>query len=160
MTAGIEIRPSDPFSPEAALLIARLSAELAAMYPEYPDSGAGAFQPADAAGPRSAFLIAWLDGRPVACAAVRPMEPGIAEFKRLYVEPDVRRRGIAGRLLAALEEKAREFGYVAVKLETGVRQTGSIRVSESAGYQRIPNYGIYAGNPLSVCFEKRLTYLT
>jgi len=157
MTAGLEILPADPFGPEATLLIARLSAELAAMYPEYSDSGAGAFQLADAVAPRSAFLIAWLGGKPVACAAVRPMDPGVAEFKRLYVEPDVRRRGIAGRLLAALEEKAREFGYVAVRLETGVRQPGSIRVSESAGYQRIANYGIYAGNPLSVCFEKRLT---
>jgi putative acetyltransferase len=157
MSAGLEIRQADPFGPEAALLIARLSAELAAMYPEYPDSGAGAFQPADAAEPRSAFLIAWLDGKPVGCAAVRPMESGVAEFKRLYVEPDVRRRGIAGQLLAALEEKARQFGYLAVRLETGVRQPGSIRVSESAGYERIPNYGIYAGNPLSLCFEKRLT---
>jgi GNAT superfamily N-acetyltransferase len=157
MSAGLEIRPADPFGAEATMLIARLSAELAAMYPEYSDSGTGAFQPADAAAPRSAFLIAWLDGRPVGCAAVRPMEPGIAEFKRLYVEPDVRRQGIAGRLLAALEEKAREFGYVAVRLETGIRQPGSIRASESAGYQRIANYGIYAGNPLSVCFEKRLT---
>src|SRR5262245_52581191 len=157
MTAGLEIRPANPFVPEATLLIARLSGELAAMYPEYSDSGAGGFQPADAAVPRSAFLIAWLDGKPVGCAAIRPMEPGVAEFKRLYVEPDVRRQGIAGQLLAVLEEKAREFGYTAVRLETGVRQPGSIRVSESAGYVRIANYGNYAGNPLSVCFEKRLT---
>ncbi|HJZ92910.1 MAG TPA: GNAT family N-acetyltransferase [Gemmataceae bacterium] len=156
MAAGLEIRPADPFGPEATLLIARLSAELAATYPEYSDSGAGAFEPADAAGPRSAFLIAWLDGKPVGCAAIRPMEPGVAEFKRLYVEPDVRRRGIAGQLLAALEEKAREFGYTAVRLETGVRQPGSIRASESAGYLRIANYGIHAGNPFSVCFEKCL----
>ena len=157
MTDGLEIRPADPFSPEATDLCARLSAELAEMYPEYSDSGRGAFEPADAAGPASAFLIAWLDGRPVGCAALRPMEPGVAEFKRLYVEPDVRRRGIAGRLLAELERHARRLGYKSVRLETGVRQPGSIRALASAGYERIANFGIYAGNPLSLCFERNLT---
>jgi GNAT superfamily N-acetyltransferase len=156
MTDGLEIRAADPFSPEATDLCARLSAELAEMYPEYTDSGAGAFQPADAAGPASVFLIAWLAGRPVGCAALRPMEPGVAEFKRLYVEPDVRRRGIAGRLLAELERQAQRLGYTSVRLETGVRQPGSIRAAQSAGYKRIANYGAYVGNRLSLCFERRL----
>jgi putative acetyltransferase len=157
MLDGLEIRTADPFGPEATDLCARLSADLAEMYPEYADSGAGDFQPADAAGPASAFLIARLNGRPVGCAAVRPLEPDVAEFKRLYVEPGVRRRGVAGRLLVELERQARRLGYTFVRLETGVRQPGSIRAVESAGYRRIANYGNYAGNPLSLCFEKKLS---
>jgi putative acetyltransferase len=157
MLDGFEIRLADPFSPEATDLCARLSAELAAMYPEYSDSGRGAFEPAEAAGPTGAFLIAWMAGRPVGCAALRPMESGVAEFKRLYVEPGVRRRGVAGRLIAELEHHARRLGYMSVRLETGARQPGSIRATESAGYRRIANYGIYAGNPLSLCFEKKLS---
>jgi len=157
MADGLEIRAADPFSAEAALLCTRLSSELAVMYPEYIDAGAGDFRPEDAAVPGSAFLIAWLGDQPVGCAALRPMAPGIAEFKRLYVEPRVRRQGIAGRLVVALELAARGLGYTTVRLETGVRQPGSIRACESAGFRRIANYGIYIDNPLSLCFEKTIT---
>jgi putative acetyltransferase len=156
MTDGLDIRAADPCGRDAASLISRLSAELAAMYPEYPDSGAGNFRPADAAGPGSAFLIAWLGGRAVGCAAIRPMEPGVAEFKRMYVEPGVRGRGIARRLLAALDTRAREMGYTAVRLETGLRQPAAMRVIESSGFVRIPPYGNYDVNELSACYEKRL----
>lgn len=156
MTDGVDIRPSDPFGPEAVYLVGRLSAELASMYPEDDDAGAGDFHSDDAAGPGRAFLVAWLESRPVGCAALRPMEPGVAEFKRLYVEPDARGRGIARLLLIALESKAREFGYTAVRVETGLRQVPSQRVIKSSGFEPIPKYGIYVGNPLSVCFEKRL----
>jgi GNAT superfamily N-acetyltransferase len=157
MTDGVDIRPSDPFGPEAVYLVGRLSAELASMYPEDDDAGAGDFHPDDAAGPGRAFLVAWLESRPVGCAAMRPMEPGVAEFKRLYVEPDARGRGIAHRLLAGLEVFARDLGYTAVRVETGIRQIASWHVILSAGFEPIPKYGIYVGNPLSLCFEKRLT---
>jgi GNAT superfamily N-acetyltransferase len=156
MTDGVDIRPSDPFGPEAVYLVGRLSAELASMYPEDAAAGAGDFHPRDAAGPGRAFLVAWLGSRPVGCAALRPMEPGVAEFKRLYVEPDARGRGIARLLLIALESKARDLGYTAVRVETGLRQVPSQRVIKSSGFEPIPNYGIYVGNPLSLCFEKPL----
>jgi putative acetyltransferase len=107
-------------------------------------------------GPGSAFLIAWVGGRPVGCGALRPMAPGVAEVKRMYVEPDVRGRGIARQLLAALERRAAELGYVGLRLETGLRQVSAMRLYESAGYERIANYGPYLSNPLSACYEKRL----
>src|SRR5262245_10994954 len=122
MTPAVQIREADPLGADATMLIVRLSAELAAMYPEYPDSGAGDFRPAVAAVAGSHFVIAWLDGRPVGCGALRPMEPGIAEVKRMYVEPDVRGRGISRQILAALECRARDMGYAIVRLETGTRQ--------------------------------------
>ncbi|HKB03469.1 MAG TPA: GNAT family N-acetyltransferase [Gemmataceae bacterium] len=156
MTIRVQVRPADPFATEATQLISRLSAELAAVYPEYPNSGAGNFRPADATGPGSDFLIAWLNNRPVGCGAVRPMEPGVAEIKRMYVEPEVRGRGIARLILEALERRSRELGYVVVRLETGLRQPAAVRLYESTGYFRISNYDIYVGNPLSACYEKRL----
>jgi putative acetyltransferase len=156
MTPAVQIREADPFGAEATLLISRLSAELAAMYPEYANSGAGNFRPADVTVAGSHFLIAWLDGRPAGCGALRPMEPGIAEVKRMYVDPDVRGRGISRQILVALECRAREMGYAIVRLETGTRQPAAIRLYESAGYLLIPNYGIYVGNALSACYEKRL----
>jgi GNAT superfamily N-acetyltransferase len=103
------------------------------------------------------FLIGRLGGRPVACGAVRPLEGDVGEVKRMYVEPAARGRGLSRRLLAALEEAARNMGYVALRLETADRQPEAIRWYESAGYRRGQSFGIYAGSRRSVYFEKWLT---
>lgn len=152
----IQIAPADPFGDDAARLISRLSAELAATYPEDASAGAGAFDPADAAGPNGRFLIAWLDGRAIGCAALRRVEAEVAEFKRLFVEQEVRSQGVSRQLLAELERQAKEMGFKRILAETGQRQPRSLSLLKSAGYTRIPNYGIYAGNTLSACFEKML----
>jgi GNAT superfamily N-acetyltransferase len=149
----LRIDAVDARSPEAAALIASLSRELGE---RYGDNGSGNFAPEDVLVPGSAFLVGWLNGRPVACGAFRPMEPGVAEVKRMYVEPDARGRGIGKRLLAELENRARDAGYAAVRLETGTRQPESIRLYEAAGYRHIEKYGMYRDNLLSVCFEKGL----
>jgi GNAT superfamily N-acetyltransferase len=142
-----------PHSPEAARLIQDLSTELGA---RYGDDGSGAFRPADVEVPGGAFVVARLGDWPVGCGAVRPLEPGVAEVKRMFVDPAARRRGIARRILGKLEEVARELGYQAVRLETGTLQQEAIGLYESAGYYRVPCYGQYTTNPLSVCYEKRL----
>jgi GNAT superfamily N-acetyltransferase len=147
----VEVHRAD--SPEGLLLIQRLSAELGGLYG---DDGAGAFKAADTQAHGAAFVIAWLGGRPVGCGALRPLEIGVGEVKRMFVEPDVRRRGVARRILAKLEALARELGYPAVRLETGTRQPEAIGLYESAGYRRVACYGQYVDNPLSICFEKRL----
>lgn len=152
----VVIEGLDPRHPDGVLLIARLSADLAARYPEDPDGGAGHFCPDDVLVPRSIFVVGRLGGQPVACGALRPVEPDVAEVKRMYVEPGFRGRGLSRRILAELEEYARRFGYRRVWLETGIRQPEAIRLYESAGYGRIANYGIYAGNLNSICFEKQL----
>jgi putative acetyltransferase len=61
------------------------------------------------------------------------------------------------RILDDLEARAHRNGYSTVRLETGSLQPGAIRLYESAGYHRIENYGVYQGNPQSICFEKTLT---
>lgn len=100
------------------------------------------FSPADAADPNGRFLIARLADNPVGCASFRRVNEEVAEFKRLYVEPDARGRGVSRQLLKALEEQARALGYKRVLAETGLRQSRSLRLLASAGYVPIPNYGI------------------
>jgi putative acetyltransferase len=153
MTSDLIVRPADPTGPEAAALIARLSAELAALYPEDASAGAANFNPADVAGPGSIFLIAWLDGQPVGSGTLRPMELGVAEVKRMYVEPAARGRGVSRRLLAELERAAAGMGYTTVRLETGLRQSAAIRLYDTSGYYRIANYGLYDENPQSICAD-------
>jgi len=141
-----------PRCAEATALLAGLMAELARRYPEYEGGGVGNVTPADV----SVFLVGRLDGKPVACGALRPMEEeGVAEVKRMYVEPEARGRGLSTRMLAALEEHARGHGFLCVRLETGTRQPEALRLYEAAGYRRIENYPPYVGNVMSVCFEKR-----
>ncbi len=150
----IKISVESPHSADALGLIRDLSAELGA---RYGDDGAGAFKPADVDVAGAAFVVARLAGRrPVGCGALRPLEPGVGEVKRMYVEPSMRGRGISRLILGKIEAAAAEFGYRALRLETGLRQPEAIALYETAGYRRVPRYGIYVNNPLSVCFEKRL----
>jgi putative acetyltransferase len=149
------IEAVDPRDRVAMTLIAALTQELARIYPD--EDGLGNFAPADVLVARSAFLVGSLAGRPVACGAYRPMSPDVAEIKRMYVEPEFRGRGLGGLILQELETLARGDGYSAARLETGSSQPEAIRLYEWAGYHRIDCYGIYVGNPESVCFEKGLT---
>jgi putative acetyltransferase len=153
--ARIKVTAVDPRSPEALELIRALSAELERRY-DYADDGSGHFSPEDALTPRSVFLIGRVEGRAVACGAFRQLEGDIAEIKRMFVVPDCRGRGYSKAILTELERLARQDGYAAVRLETAERQPEAIHLYQRSGYQRIPNFGIYADSKRSVCFEKRL----
>jgi putative acetyltransferase len=156
--SGIRITQEDPRSEISAALITELSAELAAMYPDFMDgSGSGAFKPEDVMVDRAAFVVAWEAGKPIGCGALRPMsEPDVVEVKRMFVQQSKRGQGISRQILLTLEDMAREFGYHTVRLETGIRQIEAIGLYESAGYHPIDCYGIYANEPISRCYEKTL----
>jgi GNAT superfamily N-acetyltransferase len=85
------------------------------------------------------------DGTPVGCGALRPLGPGSAEVKRMYVVPAARGRGLARLLLSGLEEEARRRGWHLLQLETGPRQPEAIGLYTSAGYRPVPAFGSYVG---------------
>lgn len=149
------VERSDPRSADAAELIRWLTVELAARY-DHLDDGTGNFRPQDVLIPGADFLIGRVGGRAVACAAFRPLEPGVAEVKRVFVVPEHRGRGYGRLLMAELERHAAAFGYLRLRLETGDRQPESVALYEGAGFRRIPNYGPYVGSHWSLCFEKRI----
>jgi GNAT superfamily N-acetyltransferase len=143
----------DPHSDAATRLIKNLSAELGE---RYGDDGSGAFSPDDVRVRRGTFVVAWLDGRAVGCGALRPLERGVGEVKRMFVERDARRKGIAKTILGKIETIACVRGYRTLRIETGILQPEAVNLYKAAGYQRVRCYGRYVDNPLSVCFEKRL----
>src|SRR5215218_4039172 len=61
--------------------------------------------------PTGVFLVAEVDGVPAGCGAWRALSPGVAEIKRVYVEPGFRRRGLAQQVVAALEDGAARAGH-------------------------------------------------
>ena len=91
-------------------------------------------------GPGDRVLVGRIDGVPVACGAVRALEPGIGEIKRMYVVPDQRGRGLGRRLLEALEAEAAAMGFARLRLDTGERQAAAIELYRSAGYRPIAPY--------------------
>ena len=101
-------------------------------------------------------LVAYDNGRPVGCGAIKEYAPGTVEIKRMYTSTDSRGKGIAGRILSELEAWADELGYETCILETGRRLPEAVRLYQKNGYNLIPNYGQYAQIEDSVCFEKRL----
>ncbi len=107
--------------------------------------------------PRGIFLVAYLDGRPVGCGALRPLPAAgadVAEIKRMYTSPSARRRGVSRAVLVRLESEAARLGYRRLQLETGLRQPEAMALYETSAYHRIPNYGMYAASDLSACFAK------
>lgn len=138
ITAAITAAAEDVRSPDATQLIAELSAELAALY-ETSDGSAG-FKSEDVEVPRAAFVIARVDGYPVGCGALRPLDATAGEVKRMYTRRSFRRKGVAQAILAELERLALEFGYTTIKLQTGPKQLDAAALYELVGYRSIPRF--------------------
>jgi putative acetyltransferase len=155
----VEIRREDISSSVAASLILALNTELESLYPE---EGALHFRlDADEVQEgRGAFLVAYLNGQPVGCGAVRHVGGLRAEVKRMYVVPEARCKKIGKGILDALEREARQLGVEEMVLETGVRQPRALSLYQNAGFVRVPLFGEYVGKPLSVCMAKSLKQAT
>ncbi|MFE9452485.1 GNAT family N-acetyltransferase [Streptomyces sp. NPDC006739] len=144
----------------------KLNDEVQAEYHlRYGDGGdATALDAADFDPPRGVYLIAYDEReRPVATGGWRGQdrngdgnEDGDAEIKRMFVVTGMRGRGLARRILAALEEDARTAGRVRMVLETGTKQPEAIALYTSCGYEPCEKFGYYRFHEESRCFAKRL----
>jgi putative acetyltransferase len=106
--------------------------------------------------PTARYLVAVMGGDAVACGAIKALDIDTAELKRMYVHPAYRGRGIARRILAAMEDLAAGRRHTTLRLETGVHFADAIALYLAAGYRPIPRFGQYQRNVFSRCFEKRL----
>jgi putative acetyltransferase len=101
--------------------------------------------PGGYAPPNGRLLLAYAKSDVAGCGALRRLEDGVCEMKRLFVRPAFRRQGV-GRLLAQeLVEEARRIGYAAMRLDTLASMRAALALYASMGFHRIPPY--YA-NPL------------
>jgi putative acetyltransferase len=74
----------------------------------------------------------------------------------MYTHPDHRRRGVARKVLEALEAAAAAMGYGSLRLETGRPQPEAIALYRAQGYHTIPGFGAHAHDDRTVSFEKML----
>ena len=97
-------------------------------------------------GPPDGVLLMATDGRQSAgCVALRKVENGICEMKRLYLRPQYRARGV-GRLLAErILSEATALGYSVMRLDTLDKLKAAMGLYEAMGFRRREPY---YGNPL------------
>jgi putative acetyltransferase len=95
----------------------------------------GAYAP-----PRGRLLLAFHDGRPTGCVALRDMGEGICEMKRLYVRPDFRALRLGRALAEAVIAEAREIGYSRMRLDTVPSMGRAQDLYRSLGFREIPPY--------------------
>ncbi|KAE8558218.1 GNAT family N-acetyltransferase [Paenibacillus polymyxa] len=103
------------------------------------------------------FAVVYMDGKPVACGGLRPIDTEEMELKRFYVDSSYRRQGIAVSLLSFLEEEARKRGVVRINLETGAAQPEAIAFYTKQGYEPIERFGEYEHDENSLCYGKKLS---
>ena len=104
--------------------------------------------------PRGVFLLAWADGAPLGCVAVKGHGGRTAEIKRLWTAPHARRLGVGKRLMSAAEEAARGLGIELLRLDTNSALPEAERLYRTSGWQEIDRFN---DDPYpDLFFEKRL----
>ena len=96
--------------------------------------------PGDYAPPMGSLLIAYQDGQPAGCVALRDLGDGACEMKRMFIPTTFRGLGIGRALADHVLADARTVGYRLIRLDTSWRQTEAIRLYERSGFRRISPY--------------------
>lgn len=152
MPDACRVAAADPASHEAQQLLASLSTTLQSITGS---DGRASFDVSDVQVERACFAIAWsAEGLPLGCGAIRPLEPAIAELKRMFAVSGT--QGVGAAVLAFLEQQALAFGYHELWLETRQVNQRAVAFYQRHGYQVIPNFGRYVGRPEAVCLGKVL----
>ncbi|MGN9759377.1 GNAT family N-acetyltransferase [Streptomyces sp. SD31] len=152
--AAITVDLVDGAAPDARACLDAYADDIDERFPEGFDKDS-LVRPQEVSGDAGAFFVAYEEGRPVGCGALRRLEPGVGEIRHLWVHPDARRLGLARRLLDALEQEAGARHLTVVRLDTHAALTEARAMYRACGYTDIPAYGdnVYASH----WFEKRLS---
>ncbi len=148
---SVTISRERPDTPDAVLLIEELGAILTSVYP--PESCHG-FSVEQLIAQDVAFFLIRQDGIAAGCGGIKLVDGEYGEIKRLYVRPQFRGCGYAKSMLNHLADYALSHDIYLLRLETGIYQPEAIALYERTGFHRIPPFGPYTDDPLSLCYER------
>lgn len=140
---------SNPLDPRAQPLIDDLIYEYDSRYGDLFDrDGAkvelNRYPPEAFAPPSGNFILLLRDGETIGGGAFKLYDEHTAELKRVWTRRDLRRQGLARKVIVRLEELALAQGYSRIFLTTGFRQP------EAAG--------LYLNNGYSALFDTNLPH--
>lgn len=97
--------------------------------------------PGKYAPPAGRLLLAYSDDKLAGCIAMREIEDGVCEMKRLFVRDEFRGARIGVALIERLITDAREIGYKKMRLDTFPPKMGkAVSLYASHGFVTIPRY--------------------
>ncbi len=151
----MKIIPIDPAAPEVRALIAASDAYMHALYPAVSNH----LESVEAlAKPNVLFLGGYLDGKLVACGAVKTRDDDgtFGEIKRVFVVEQQRGKGFSKEIMQRLEEHLLKTSVMVARLETGIKQPEAIGLYKKLGYRERAPFAAYEPDPFSLFMEKSL----
>jgi ribosomal protein S18 acetylase RimI-like enzyme len=91
---------------------------------------------------------------PAGCGGIKLFGTEYGEIKRMWVRPQFRGLGFGKLMLDHLADYAKRQGVGILRLETGIHQHAAIRLYEREGFKRIPPFGNYRVDPVSLCYGR------
>jgi putative acetyltransferase len=150
---SLTITPERPDSPDASALIAELDAVLQPLYAVESRHG---YSVDKLIAEGVAFFVLRVDGVAAGCGGIKLVGTEYGEIKRMFVRSAWRGLGLSKAIVEHLAAYAQDHGISVLRLETGIHQVEAIGLYERMGFYRIPPFGPYFDDPVSLCYEKRL----
>jgi GNAT superfamily N-acetyltransferase len=152
---------ASPLDPRAKPLIDDLIFEYDSRYGDFFDrDGAAAelnrYPPEAFAPPHGNFLLLIRGDETIAGGAFKHYDDQTAEFKRIWTRRDLRRQGLARRIVVELEAQALRQGYSRIFLTTGFRQPEAKQLYLTNGYTALFDLNADLEELRHLAFEKRL----
>jgi DNA-binding MarR family transcriptional regulator len=137
--AAITIQPVPAASDVGRSCLLAYAEELSRRFPEGYD--AAELTPPEQFTPPTGVLLVAFDGPDgVGCVGLRTLGAGVGEVRHMWVHDRMRRSGLGGRLLRAIESQALELGLPTLRLNTHKALPEAVAMYHATGYDETEAY--------------------